>query len=73
MATYKIVDVLNSIQSMQKDGYEYINVYEVAPDDSDNDDSGTVLFVEAIEDASSTETDIIDSIALPDDYFCQLQ
>lgn len=72
MATYKIADVLNSIQSMQEDGYEYINIYEAAPDDSDDDDSATVLFVEAIEDVSTSETDMIDSVTLPDDYSCQL-
>ena len=71
MAIYKIDDVLNSIQDMQKDGYEYVNISEHAPNASDKNDTST-LFIEAIEDAISSETDMIDSVTLPDDYSCQL-
>ncbi len=73
MATYKITDVLHSIQSMLNDGYEYINISESLPDEADDDEAGAALFIDAIEDALSSETDIIDSVTLPDNYCCQLQ
>lgn len=71
MAIYKITDVLNSIQSMRKDGYEYIDISEIMHDESyDDNGDGATLVIAAIEDASFTEEDMIDSIKLPNNYCC---
>lgn len=67
MAIYKITDVLDSIQSMKKDGYEYIDISELTNDDDDDD---ATLVIDAIEDISSTVEDMIDSVSLPENYSC---
>lgn len=66
MAIYKITDILSSIQSMQKDGFEYIELSEIM--DDDNDDA--TLSIDAIEDSSTFENDMVDSVNLPDGYSC---
>ncbi|MCI8370921.1 MAG: hypothetical protein HFI75_00705 [Lachnospiraceae bacterium] len=73
MAIYKITDILNSIQSMRKDGYEYVDISELMPDepyDEDDEDIGATLILNAIENDSYTEEDMIDSVKLPDNYSC---
>ena len=64
MAIYKITDVLECIQSMKKDGFEYI---EVTTDD-DEEESFSTLTVEAIGSDGHTEIDFIDSVSLPSNY-----
>lgn len=69
MAIYKISDILESIQSMKKDGFEYIEISECEADE----DSEATLFIDAIEDEYSTESDMIDSVKLPSGYICHEQ
>lgn len=69
MAIYKITDILNSIQSMRKDSFEYVDISEIIHDESYGDD-GATLVIDAIKDISSTEEDMIDSVKLPDNYSC---
>ena len=61
MAIYKIDDVLECIQSMKKDGFEYIEVAE------SEDDEGAALCIGAIGE-DFTEEDFIDSVSLPSNY-----
>lgn len=63
MAVYKLSDVLECIQSMKKDGFEYIEITE-----ADDDDEPT-LCIEAIAE-DHTEEDFIDSVSLPSNYTC---
>lgn len=70
MAIYKITDILNSIQSMKKDGFEYVDISELMPDEPDDEDDGATLILSAIENDSYTEEDMIDSVKLPDNYSC---
>ena len=66
MATYKISEILNCIQSMANDGFEYVDISETT---HDNEDIPTSLCIEAIIDEHSSEEDFIDSVILPKDYF----
>lgn len=69
MAIYKIDEILDSISSMKKDGFEYIDISIVVADDEDEDHVGESLFIDAIISETETETDIIDSVTLPDSYY----
>ena len=69
MAIYKISDILNSIQSMKEDGFEYVGISELTSDEED-EKPGNTLVIEAIEDSFSTEADMIDSSTLPENYRC---
>lgn len=73
MAIYKITDILNSIQSMRNDGFEYVDISELMHDepyDDDDECNSTTLVLSAIESDSCTEEDMIDSVKLPDNYSC---
>lgn len=67
MAIYKIRELLDCLESMAKDGFEYINVNE-APDD---DESAACLFIDAIVDKNESESEIIDAVELPKNYHCR--
>lgn len=69
MAIYKIDELLNSLKSGKSDGYEYVDIREVGDDDSEPD----TLFIEFLEDANSSETDIIDAVNLPKGYVARLK
>lgn len=63
MAVYKISDLLECIQSMKKDGFEYIEISET------EDDEEATLCIGAIAE-DHTEEDFIDSVSLPSNYLC---
>lgn len=69
MYVYQISELISSLNSAQKDGYEYVEISVLPPE---NDISESVDF-NYIEDANSSESDSFDSILLPDDYVANLK
>lgn len=69
MAIYKISEILESLQSMMDDGFEYVDISEIEPDSNDPEDNLATLSLDAIIDDHSTESDLIDAVELPDGYF----
>lgn len=67
MAIYKLSEVLNSLKSMAREGYEYIELSEVLPEEDDDDDLAC-LNIDAIISCNDTECDIIDAVKLPKNY-----
>ena len=65
MIAYKISELLESLNASQKDGFEYVTLSILDPDD--DIDCETVC-LNYVCDASSTEEDMIDSVPLPDGY-----
>ena len=68
MAIYRISDILNSISDMKDDGFEYVDISIV---ESDNKLLET-LYLEAIISEDARETDMIDSVILPNGYCLNL-
>lgn len=66
MSIYKISDLLNSLNSAKKDGFEYVDISIIPPED----DMEESISLDFIEDSSSSENDMIDSVSIPDDYVC---
>lgn len=65
MNVYKISELLKSLKASQKEGFEYVSLSILDPDD--DIDCETVC-LDYVCDASSGEEDMIDSIPLPEDY-----
>lgn len=65
MAIYKISDLLHSLNKATNDGFEYVELSEVPPED----DEPACLFASYIIEACAAEEDIIDSSELPENYF----
>lgn len=69
MAYYKIDEIFEIISSMKKDGFKYVEISIVNADDDDEENVGESLVIDAIISETETETDIIDSVTLPDSYY----
>lgn len=66
MAYYKIDDLLECISNMKKDGFDYIDLSVIeAIDDNDTES----LSIEAISPTLENEEEMIDSVAIPTEYF----
>lgn len=65
MAIYKLTDVIDCLQSMLDDGYEYAEIDEV---DDYQDNDPPCLCIEAIIDSNTSEGDMIDAVTLPSGY-----
>ena len=72
MAYYKIDEILDSISSMKKDGFEYVSISISEIDDDDEDHVGEALYIDSVISETETETDIIESVTLPDSYYLDL-
>lgn len=69
MFVYKITDIINTLNDMKKDGFEYVELNIIEADSEIPEDT---LSIDAIVSANETVSDQIDSIILPDDYFLDL-
>ncbi len=69
MYVYKISDLLKSLKSAQRDGFEYVSI-SVLPAEDDMEES---IDLEYIEDADSSAVDSIDTVILPENYICNLK
>lgn len=66
MSTYRISELIESLSTAQEDGYEYVDISILPPED----DMEESINLDFIEDSNSCENDMIDSISLPSDYIC---
>lgn len=64
MATYKIADLLSTLQNARNDGYEYVDLSVVVSDE----DSCESLALDYIVDSSESSGDFVDSVKLSPDY-----
>ncbi len=69
MYVYKISELLESLKSAQKEGFEYVSISIVEPDHTEEDSDYESCFLDYVIDASGSETDIIDSVTLPKGYY----
>lgn len=65
MFVYKISELLDSLKSAYKDGFKYVSLSIVKADEEIDYDS---ICLDYIDDANSSEEDMIDSITLPANY-----
>lgn len=65
MAVFKLSDVIERLQSMADDGFEYAEI-DVVDDDQDNEPA--CLCVEALYDECTSEGEMIDAVTLPSGY-----
>lgn len=68
MFVYKISELLESLNSAQEDGFEYVSLSIIEPDDSNDELDTETVCLEYVNDESSSEEDMIDSVLLPKDY-----
>lgn len=69
MATYKISDILKTLLDMRKDGFEYVELSEIEPDEDEGADALASLNIAAVIAAHSFEEDYVDAVKLPEGYF----
>lgn len=69
MQVYKISDLLSSLNSASEEGFEYVSLNIIEADDDDPELDYDSLFLDYVDDKSSSEEDIVDSVPLPDDYY----
>ncbi len=67
MFVYNISELLESLKSAQDEGFEYVSLSILDPDEEDDLDCETVV-LDYVHDSSSSEEDMIDSVTLPESY-----
>lgn len=68
MFVYNISELLESLKSAQTDGFEYVSLSILDPDNDDEYSDSETVVLEYVHDSSSSEEDMIDSVTLPDSY-----
>lgn len=68
MFVYNISELLESLKSAQDEGFEYVSLSILDPDEEDDELDCETVVLDYVHDSSSSEEDMIDSIALPDGY-----
>ena len=68
MFVYKISELLESLQSARSDGFDYVSLSLLEPDENDDELNCETLVLDYIHDVSDSEEDMIDSISLPEGY-----
>lgn len=68
MFVYNISELLESLKSAQADGFEYVSLSILDPDNDDEYSDSETVVLEYVHDSSSSEEDMIDSVTLPDSY-----
>lgn len=67
MFVYNISELLESLKSAQDDGFEYVSLSILDPDEDEEFDCETICLDYVIDDFGSEE-DMIDSVPLPENY-----
>lgn len=67
MFVYNISELLESLKSAQDEGFEYISLSILDPDEEDDLDCETVV-LDYVHDSIGNTEDMIDSVTLPDNY-----
>ena len=65
MAVYKVSDLLTQAQELTNDGYEYVEITELEPDE---DAPACLCFEAVVEETYSVDFDSIDACEVPKDY-----
>ena len=68
MFVYNISELLESLKSAQDEGFEYVSLSILDPDEEDGDPDCETVVLDYVYDSSSSEEDMIDSVALPEGY-----
>lgn len=68
MFVYNISELLESLKSAQGDGFEYVSLSILDPDEEDDDLDCETVVLDYVHDSSSSEEDMIDSVTLPEGY-----
>lgn len=69
MFVYKISDIVETLSSMKKDGFEYVSLSII---DADSECPEDTLSIDAIISANDSENEMIDSMVLPNGYSLDL-
>lgn len=67
MFVYNISELLESLKSAQDEGFEYVSLSILDPDEEDDLDCETVV-LDYVHDSIGNTEDMIDSVTLPDNY-----
>lgn len=68
MFVYNISELLKSLKSAQDEGFEYVSLSILDPDEEDDDLDCETVVLDYVHDSSSSEEDMIDSVTLPEGY-----
>ena len=68
MFVYNISELLESLKSAQDDGFEYVSLSILDPDEEDDEPDCETVVLDYVHDSSSSEEDMIDSVTLPAGY-----
>lgn len=69
MNVYKVSELLESLKSAQRYGYEYVEISSLPAED----DMPESVDFNYVENYNTSETDSFDSVSLPDDYNAPLK
>ena len=68
MFVYNISELLESLKSAQDEGFEYVSLSILDPDEEDDDLDCETVVLYYVHNGSSGEEDMIDSVILPEGY-----
>lgn len=68
MFVYNISELLESLKSAQDEGFEYVSLSVLDPDEEDDELDCETVVLDYVHDSSSSEEDMIDSVTLPKGY-----
>ena len=68
MFVYNISELLESLKSAQDEGFEYVSLFILDPDEEDDELDCETVVLDYVHDSSSSEEDMIDSVTLPEGY-----
>ena len=68
MFVYNISELLESLKSAQDEGFEYVSLSTLDPDEEDDDLDCETVVLDYVHDSFSSEEDMIDSVTLPEGY-----
>lgn len=68
MFVYNISELLESLKSAQDEGFEYVSLSILDPDEEDDDLDCETVVLDYVHDSSSSEEDMIDAVTLPEGY-----
>lgn len=68
MFVYNISELLESLKSAQEDGFEYVSLSILDPDEDEEDLDCETVVLGYVHDSSGSEDDMIDSVTLPEGY-----
>lgn len=68
MFVYNISELLESLKSAQDDGFEYVSLSILDPDEEDDDLDCETVVLDYVHDSIGNTEDMIDSVTPPDNY-----